>query len=59
MVDYLAQYDILYKYQFGFRGKHSTDLCLSCSNDTILKGYDNGLLTGMMLIDLQKVFDTS
>ena len=27
-------------------------------NDKILTGIDNGMLTGMILIDLQKVFDT-
>ena len=27
-------------------------------NDKILKGFDTGLLTGMILIDLQKAFDT-
>ena len=27
-------------------------------NDKILKGFDNGLFTGMILIDLQKAFDT-
>ena len=58
MIDYLAQYNILYKYQSSFRTKHSTDLCLSYLNDKILKGFDNGLLTGMILIDLQKAFDT-
>ena len=58
MTDYWAQYNILYKYQSGFRTKHSTDLCLSYLNDKILKGFDNGLFTGMILIDLQKAFDT-
>ena len=58
MIDYLAQYNILYKYQSGFRTKHSTDLCLSYLNDKILKGFDNGLFTGMILIGLQKAFDT-
>ena len=58
MIDYLAQYNILYKYQSGFRTKHSTDLCLSYLNDKILEGFDNGLFTGMILIDLQKAFDT-
>ena len=58
MIDYLAQYNILYKYQSGFRTKHSTDLCLLYLNDKILKGFDNGLFTGMILIDLQKAFDT-
>ena len=58
MIDYLAQYNILYKYQSGVRTKHLTDLCLSYLNDKILKGFVNGLFTGMILIDLQKAFDT-
>ena len=57
MIDYLAQYNILYKYQSGFRTKHSTELCLSHRNNKILKGFHNGLFTGMVLIDLQKAFD--
>ena len=58
MVDYLAQYSILYKYQSGFRAKHSTDLCLSYLNDKILKDFDNTVFTGVVLIDLRKTFDT-
>ena len=49
MIDYLAKYSILCKYQSGFRTKHSTDLCLSYLNDKILK---------CLPIDLQKAFDT-
>ena len=56
--DYLNENNILYKYQSGFRTKHSTDTCLSLLNDNILTGIDNGMLTGMVLIDLQKAFDT-
>ena len=55
---YLDQHNILYKYQSGFRTKHSTDTCLSLLNNKILSGIDNGKLTGMVLIDLQKAFDT-
>ena len=44
-------------YQPGFRKKHSTDFCLSYLNDKILEGFDEGLMTGMILIDLQKAFD--
>ena len=51
MIDYLVQYNILYKYQSVFRTKHSTDLCLSYLNDKILKDFVNGLFTGMILID--------
>ena len=37
---------------------HSTDLCHTFLLDKILKGFDKGLMTGMILIDLQKTFDT-
>lgn len=56
--EYLDKNDILFKYQSGFRRKHSTDTCLSLLNDKILSGIDQGMLTGMILIDLQKAFDT-
>ena len=55
---FLSDEDILYNYQSGFRGNHSTNLCLLFLTDKILKGFDEGLLTGMILIDLQKAFDT-
>ena len=45
-------------YQSGFRGNHSTNLCLSSLTDKVLKWLDKGLLTGMILIDLQTAFDT-
>ena len=55
---FLTQNNILYKFQSGFRSNHSTGSCLSFLNDKILKGFDAGLLTGMILIDFQKAFDT-
>ena len=55
---FLSDEDILYTYQSGFRGNHSTNLCLSFLTDKILKAIDEGLSTGMILIDLQKAFDT-
>ena len=55
---FLSDEDILYNYQSGFWGNHSTNLCLSFLTDKVLKGFDEGFLTGMMLIDLQKAFDT-
>ena len=36
---------------------HQTDTCLSILTDKILKGLDDGLVTGMILIDRQKLFD--
>ena len=48
----------IYKYQSGFRSTHSPDLFLSFLNDKVLKGFDNGFYNSMILIDLQKAFDT-
>ena len=56
---FLNSKNLLYTYQSIFRKKHSTDFCLSYSNDKILKGFDKGLMTGIILIDLQKAFDTT
>ena len=56
--NFLPQNNVLYNYQSGFRKNHSTDFCLSFLNDKILKGFDEGLFKGMILIDLQKAFDT-
>ena len=49
---------MLYSYQSGFRANHSTDICLSQLTDMILNGVKNGKYTSMILIDLQKAFDT-
>ena len=51
---FLNSRNLLYNYQSGFRKNHSTDFCLSFLNDKILKGFDQGLITGMVLIGLQK-----
>ena len=56
--DMLSGNKILYNYQSGFRTNHSTNLCLSFLTDKIIKGFDGGLLKGLILIDLQKAFDT-
>ena len=50
--------NLLYTYQSGFQKKHSMDFCLSYLNDKILKGFGRGMMTGMILIDLQKAFGT-
>ena len=55
---YLQRNELLYSYQSGFKAIHSTDTCLFQVNDMILNGAENGKHTGMILIDLQKAFDT-
>ena len=51
---FLSENNILYNCQSGFRPNHSANLCLAYLTEKILKGFDEGLLTGMILIDLQK-----
>ena len=57
-MDFVTKKNILYKFQSGFRKFHATDSCLSYLQDNVAKGFDSGLLTGMILIDLQKAFNT-
>ena len=57
-IDFLDKHNILCKFQSGFGKNNSTDFRLSYVTDKISKGFDSGLLTGMILIDLQKAFDT-
>ena len=51
-MNFLSDSNVLYKYQSGFRKFNSADTCLSYLHDKITKGFDSGLLTGMVLIDL-------
>ena len=55
---FLLDEDILHNYQSDFRGNQSTNRCLSFLTDEVLKEFEKGLLTRMILIDLQKAFDT-
>ena len=45
-------------YQSGFRTNHSTDLCLAWLIDFVETGMDKQMHTDMILVDLQKEFDT-
>ena len=42
----------------GFRKNYSTNTCLGHLTYKITTGFEKGLFTGMILIDLQKAFDT-
>ena len=55
---FLDENKILYRFQSWFRKHFSTDSCLSYLNNKITTGFESGLHTGMILIDLQKTFDT-
>ena len=50
---HLDKHNILYKYQ-----SYSTETALIDLSDRIKFSMDKGLYTGMVMIDLQKAFDT-
>ena len=56
--DFLNKKKLIYMYQSGFRTNHSTDLCLAQLIDFVATGMDKQIHTGMILVDLQKAFDT-
>ena len=58
LIEHLEKHDILYEYQSGFRSKHSVNTCLAHLSNQILIGFESGKSTGIILIDLQKAFDT-
>lgn len=55
---YITSHNLLYEFQSGFRKSHSTDTCLLFLTDYIKKEIDRGNLCGMVMLDLQKAFDT-
>lgn len=56
--DFLLVNDILDNHQSGFRGNYSTDTSLINLQDDIKTEASKGNLTGMVLVDVQKAFDT-
>ena len=56
--DYLEKRGLLFEHQSGFRSGFSTDSGLIGMTDYIRTEMSNGKLVGMVLIDLQKAFDT-
>ena len=55
---YLNDNNLLYSQQSGFRSKHSTDTCLIDLMDYLHTNVSKGKYVGMVLLDLQKAFDT-
>ena len=48
----------MYKYQSGFQVSDLTDICLYYLNNKVLRGFNNGLSTSIILTGLQKAFIT-
>ena len=54
---FLDENKILHRFQSEFRKNFCTDSCLSYLNNKTAPGFESGLYTGRILIDLQKAFD--
>ena len=55
---YLKDESLLYDFRSDFRPSFSTDTCLIHLSDFITKEWDDGNYTGVVVLDLQKAFDT-
>ena len=58
ILDFLNKHDVLYKFQFGFRKKHSTSMALSVLVDRIISSIDKGRYFMGLFLDFSKAFDT-
>lgn len=58
LMDFISKHNILYKYQFGFRSKHSTNIALNLLVDKITNSLDRNEVFVGISIDFRKAFDT-
>ena len=58
MYHYLESNDLIFKRQFGFRAKHSTNHALSSMTEDIKSHLDSNRFVSGIFIDLEKAFDT-
>ena len=58
MYDYLYSNNLLETNQSGFRPLHSTATCLLKQVNDWLRNIDNGLINGIVQIDIKKAFDS-
>ena len=55
---YFTNTELFYEFQSGFRSIFTTDICLIYLTDVIKFEMNKGNMVGMLLLDLQKAFDT-
>ena len=58
IVDFMDSNDSIYKYQFGFRERHSTQQAIITLVEKITSSLDNGDIVIGVFLDLKKAFDT-
>ena len=55
---FLEKTNQIYKSQYGFRSQHSCENAVSELVSEVTKGFQNGLYTAALFLDLSKAFDT-
>ena len=58
LLDFIEQNKIIYKHQYGFRQKHSTQHAIITLVDRITNSLDKGDIVISIFLDLKKAFDT-
>lgn len=58
LISFLEKHNVLYKYQFGFRKKLSTEMALIIAKDKISDEMDDGNSVIGIFLDFTKAFDT-
>ena len=58
IIDFLNEYEILFKYQFGFRKSYSSYLAITVLIDKLVKSLENGDNVVGVFLDCSKAFDT-
>ena len=56
--NFMNEKELIYKYQFGFRQKHSTQQAIITLVDKITKSLDSGDIVIGVFLDFKKAFDT-
>lgn len=55
---FIKKHNLLYKYQFGFREKHGTDVAMIVLIDKIMSAFNDGEMVLGVFLDFSKAFDT-
>jgi hypothetical protein len=58
LLSFINKHKLLYKYQFGFRQGHSTNMAIVCMLDKVLSAIDRGEYAIGIFLDFSKAFDT-